>query len=116
MAEFFTNLLGSDLGALVWIIVKILVIVVPVLLGVAYLTYAERKVLGAMQLRRGPNVVGPFGLLQPLADGAKLFFKETIIPRDSNKFVFLMAPCLTFILALVAWAVIPFQEGVVLAN
>ncbi|HMA50464.1 MAG TPA: NADH-quinone oxidoreductase subunit NuoH [Magnetospirillaceae bacterium] len=116
MAEFFTNLLGSDLGALVWIIVKILVIVVPLLLGVAYLTYAERKVLGAMQLRRGPNVVGPFGLMQPLADGAKLFFKETIIPTDANKFVFVLAPALTFILALVAWAVIPFFEGGALTN
>ena len=116
MAEFFTNLLGSDLGALVWIIVKILVIVVPLLLGVAYLTYAERKVLGAMQLRKGPNVVGPFGLMQPLADGAKLFFKETIIPTDANKFVFVLAPALTFILALVAWAVIPFFEGGALTN
>ena len=98
------------------IVIEILAIIVPLLVAVAYLTYAERKVMGAMQLRRGPNVVGPFGLLQPLADGAKLFFKETIIPRDANKLVFLMAPCLTFILALVAWAVIPFQEGVVLAN
>ena len=116
MAEFFPNMLGADLGALVWIVLKILCIVVPLLLGVAYLTYAERKVLGAMQLRRGPNVVGPFGLLQPLADGAKLFFKETIIPTDANKFVFVMAPALTFILALVAWAVIPFFEGGALAN
>jgi NADH-quinone oxidoreductase subunit H len=101
---------------LIWIVIKILAIVVPLLLGVAYLTYAERKVLGAMQLRKGPNVVGPFGLMQPLADGAKLFFKETIIPTDANKFVFVMAPCLTFILALVAWAVIPFFEGGALAN
>src|SRR5579859_6333944 len=111
MADLF-NLVWPVL----WIVIKILCIVVPLLLGVAYLTYAERKVLGAMQLRRGPNVVGPFGLLQPLADGAKLFFKETIIPTDANKFVFVMAPCLTFILALVAWAVIPFFEGGALAN
>jgi NADH-quinone oxidoreductase subunit H len=116
MAEFFPNLLGAELGAVVWIVIKILCIVVPLLLGVAYLTYAERKVLGAMQLRRGPNVVGPFGLLQPLADGAKLFFKETIIPTDANKFVFVLAPALTFILALVAWAVIPFFDGGALTN
>ena len=116
MAEFFTTHLGYGLGTMVWIVLRILVIVVPLLLGVAYLTYAERKVLGAMQLRKGPNVVGPFGLMQPLADGAKLFFKETIIPTDANKFVFVMAPALTFILALVAWAVIPFFEGGALAN
>ena len=111
MAELWTLV-----WPVIWIVIKILAIVVPVLLGVAYLTYAERKVLGAMQLRKGPNVVGPFGLWQPLADGAKLFFKETIIPTDANKFVFLMAPALTFILALVAWAVIPFFEGGALAN
>jgi len=100
----------------VWISLKIVAIVIPLLLGVAYLTYAERKVIGAMQLRRGPNVVGPFGLLQPIADGLKLFLKETIIPAGANRGVFIFAPCLTFILALVAWAVIPFGEGLVLAN
>ncbi len=94
----------------------ILAIVIPVMLGVAYLTYAERKVIGAMHLRRGPNVVGPFGLLQPIADGLKLFLKETIIPTGASRVVFLFAPMLTFILALVAWAVIPFDEGWVLAD
>lgn len=98
------------------IVLEILVIVVPMLLAVAYLTYAERKVIAAMQLRKGPNVVGPFGLLQPLADGAKLFLKETVVPTGASKGVFFIAPALTFILALVAWAVVPFDEGWVLAN
>ena len=100
----------------VWIVIKILVIVVPILLSVAYLTYAERKVIGAMQLRKGPNVVGPFGLLQPLADGAKLLLKEMIVPSGANPGVFLLAPCVTFALSLIAWAVIPFGKGLVLAD
>ena len=99
-----------------WTVIKILVIVIPVMISVAYLTYAERKVIGAMHMRRGPNVVGPFGLLQPMADGLKLFLKETIIPSGANRGVFLIAPMLTFILALVAWAVIPFGAGLVLAD
>jgi len=101
---------------LVWVITKIVAIIVPLLVAVAYLTYVERKVIGAMQLRRGPNVVGPWGLLQPLADGLKLFLKETIIPTGANRGVFLLAPCVTFALSLIAWAVIPFGEGMVLAN
>ena len=97
-------------------VVYVLAIIIPLLLAVAYLTYAERKVLAAVQIRRGPNVVGPWGLLQPLADGVKLVFKETIIPTTANRVVFMIAPMISFVLALVAWAVIPFDDGVVLAN
>lgn len=97
-------------------ILKILLIIIPLLIMIAYLTFFERKVIGYMQLRRGPNVVGPFGLFQPLADGIKLLTKETIIPSNSNKIVFLFAPVLTFSLALLAWAVIPVDNGVVLSN
>jgi NADH-quinone oxidoreductase subunit H len=100
----------------IWIVIKILLIVVPLLGAVAYLTFAERKVIGAMHLRKGPNVVGPFGLLQPLADGLKLFFKETVIPSGANRGVFVIAPMITFILSLIAWAVVPFGEGLVLAD
>jgi NADH-quinone oxidoreductase subunit H len=98
------------------LIAEILAIIVPLLLAVAYLTYAERKVLAAAQLRKGPNVVGPFGLFQPLADGLKLLMKETVIPTGANRGVFVAAPILTFVLSLVAWAVIPFDQGMVIAN
>ncbi len=100
----------------VTILAYVLAIVVPLLVMVAYLTLAERKVMAAMQLRRGPNVVGPFGLLQPFADGLKLLMKETIIPSGANRVVFLLAPVTTFVLALVAWAVVPFDDGWVLAD
>jgi len=104
------------LWPVLWIVIKIVLLVIPLLIGVAYLTYAERKVIAAMHLRRGPNVVGPYGLFQPLADGLKLFLKETIIPTGANKGVFIIAPMLTFSLALVAWAVIPVGDGLVIAN
>jgi NADH-quinone oxidoreductase subunit H len=98
------------------IVGQVLLIVLPLLGVVAYLTLAERKVIAAMQLRKGPNVVGPFGLFQPVADGIKLLFKETVIPSGANRVVFVAAPMLTFILSLVAWAVIPFDVGWVLAD
>ena len=94
----------------------ILLVTVVVLIGVAYLTYFERKVMGAMQLRQGPTTVGPFGLLQPFADGLKLMMKETIVPTGADRFVYYLAPFLTFVFALVAWAVIPFDSKLVLAN
>jgi NADH-quinone oxidoreductase subunit H len=95
---------------------KIMLIVLPLLGAIAYATYAERKVLALMQLRQGPNVVGPFGLFQPLADAVKILHKETIIPAGANRVVFLLAPVLTFLLSLSAWAVIPFGAKLVLAN
>ena len=98
------------------IIFKIMLIIVPLLLFIAYLTYFERKVIGAMQLRKGPNVVGPFGLLQPIADGIKLLTKETIFPDNSSKFLFIFSPVLTFALALLAWAVIPVDYKIVLSD
>ncbi len=94
----------------------IFLIIVPLILAIAYLTYAERKILAAMQRRIGPNVVGWFGLLQPFADGLKLLHKETIIPTRSNPLLFLIAPLITFGLSLSAWAVIPFGPGKVISN
>lgn len=112
----FSELFDTYLLPTAIILAQIFAIIVPLLVAVAYLTYFERKVIASMQLRKGPNVVGPFGLLQPLADGAKLFIKETILPSGANKILFAMAPMLTFILSLIAWAVIPFDAGMVLAD
>ena len=112
----FSEFLDTYLLPTAIIVAQIFAIILPLLVAVAYLTYFERKVIASMQLRKGPNVVGPFGLLQPLADGAKLFIKETILPSGANKILFAMAPMLTFILSLIAWAVIPFDAGMVLAD
>ena len=101
---------------IIFIVAKILLITLPLLLCVAYLTYAERRVIGLMQMRRGPNVVGPFGLLQPIADAVKLLFKETIVPTAASKVVFIIAPMITFVLSLIGWAVVPFGQGLVLAD
>ncbi|WP_445082947.1 NADH-quinone oxidoreductase subunit NuoH [Candidatus Nitrotoga sp. 1052] len=113
--QYLQNLLGAA-WLPIWTLVKILVIVVPIMLTVAYLTLAERKVIGYMQVRIGPNRVGYFGLLQPLADGLKLLLKEIIIPSGSNKFLFIIAPVLALTPALAAWAVVPFADGMVLAD
>ena len=98
------------------IIVKIIMVIVPLLLCVAYLTYAERRIIGLMQLRRGPNTVGPMGLLQPIADGLKLLSKEMILPAASDKILFVLAPIITFVLSIIGWAVVPLSKNFVLAN
>src|SRR5579859_1131507 len=113
MEAFF---LHTIIGRLILTVLEALLLLVPLLIGVAYLTYAERKVLAAMQLRKGPNVVGPFGMWQPFADAIKMMFKETVIPAGSNRVLFLLAPMLTFGLALIAWAVIPIDDGLAIAK
>ncbi|MDP4028907.1 MAG: NADH-quinone oxidoreductase subunit NuoH [Gallionella sp.] len=99
-----------------WTVVKIMVIVLPIMGTVAYLTLAERKVIGYMQIRIGPNRVGPYGLLQPLADGVKLLLKEIIVPSGSSKFLFIIAPIMALAPSLAAWAVVPFSDGMVVSN
>lgn len=106
----------QDIEALIWIVLKIVGLVVPLLIGVAYLTYAERKVIGYMQDRIGPNRVGFKGLLQPFADLIKLIFKEIIIPSRSNRYLFFIAPILSLVPALAAWAVVPIGQDLVIAN
>jgi NADH-quinone oxidoreductase subunit H len=91
-------------------LIKILIIVVPLLISVAYFTLAERKILGAIQRRRGPNVVGVYGLLQPLSDGFKLLVKETVIPSNANKFIFIISPIITFVISLMGYAIIPYDK------
>ncbi|MBK8569403.1 MAG: NADH-quinone oxidoreductase subunit NuoH [Nitrosomonadales bacterium] len=115
LLQYLQNLLGVA-WLPIWTLVKILIIVIPIMLTVAYLTLAERKVIGYMQVRIGPNRVGYFGLLQPLADGLKLLLKEIIIPSGSNKFLFVIAPVLALMPALAAWAVVPFADGMALTD
>ena len=108
--------LWPEIITLFKIIGHIVLIIIPLIVAVAYLTLAERKVIAAMQLRRGPNIVGPFGLLQPIADALKLMHKELIIPSSANPLLFIFAPILTFSLSMLAWAVIPISQDCVLAN
>ena len=113
LIQFFTV---NWLGQFIVIVAQCLAVTVPLLVSVAYMTYVDRKVWASIQLRRGPNVVGPFGLLQPFADGLKLVLKETIVPSSANAVLFIIAPMITFMTALVAWAVVPFNDGWVIAD
>ena len=117
MTDFFVSH-GMEYGWAWFIatIIGILVIALPLMLAVAMIIYVDRKIWAAMALRRGPNVVGPLGLLQSFADGLKVFLQETIIPAAANRGLFLLAPIITFTVALIVWAVVPFQAGVVLSN
>ena len=116
MTEFFQTYLGFGLGWFVATLLLILFIALPLMLAVAMIIYADRKIWAAMALRRGPNVVGPLGLLQSFADGLKVFLQETIIPSAANRGLFLLAPIITFTVALIVWAVIPFGQDMVLAD
>ncbi len=112
----FFSFLPETLVYFFWTLWKLIIIVLPLMIAVAYFTFAERKLIGYMQIRTGPNRVGPKGWLQPIADAVKLMFKEIIIPSKSNKFLFLGAPILSIAPAVAAWAVVPFSEGMVVAD
>ncbi|UYY58890.1 NADH-quinone oxidoreductase subunit NuoH [Sphingomonas sp. S2-65] len=116
MTSWFTGFLPYGWAWFLATIIDILVIALPLMLAVAMIIYADRKIWAAMALRRGPNVVGPFGLMQSFADGLKVFLQETIIPSSANKGLFLLAPIITFTVALIVWAVVPFQAGVALSS
>jgi len=117
MTEWFQSTwMGPALGWFVSTTILILMIALPLMLAVAMIIYADRKIWAAMALRRGPNVVGPLGLLQSFADGLKVMLQETIIPSAANRGLFLLAPIITFTVALIVWAVIPFGDGMVLAD
>ena len=113
MVEFFTN---TNLGIVLLILGQSLLVLIPLLLALAFLMYADRKVWAAVQMRRGPNIVGPFGLLQSFADFLKYIVKEIVVPAGADKFVFFLAPMITFVVAVISWAVIPFNDGWVLAD
>src|SRR5215475_7688347 len=113
LIHFFTT---NWLGQAIVILAECLAVTIPLLVAVAYMTYADRKIWASIQLRRGPNVVGPFGLLQPMADGLKLLLKETIVPSSANGVLFIIAPMIAFMTALIAWAVVPFSDGWVIAD
>jgi NADH-quinone oxidoreductase subunit H len=116
LQDFFSQFFSPDVALTLSYLFKIILIVVPVMISVAYLTYFERRVIGFMQSRIGPNRVGYFGLLQPIADALKLMFKEIVLPSKSNNFLFFLAPLLSIAPALAAWAVIPFDYEMVLAD
>ncbi|MGA0925522.1 MAG: NADH-quinone oxidoreductase subunit H, partial [Lutimaribacter sp.] len=113
MAEFFTN---TYLGMLLVIVAQVLAVIVPLLVALAFLMYADRKIWAAVQMRKGPNVVGAFGLLQSFADFLKYIFKEVVFPAGADRAVFLLAPMISLVMALIAWAVVPFNDGWVVAD
>ncbi|MGB1390810.1 MAG: NADH-quinone oxidoreductase subunit H, partial [Paracoccaceae bacterium] len=113
MAEFFSN---TTAGILIVVVAQILLVVVPLLVALAFLMYADRKIWAAVQMRRGPNVVGVYGLLQSFADFLKYIVKEIVVPAGADRAVYFLAPMISLVMALVAWAVIPFNDGWVLAD